>query len=59
LTAVTPQPDGPHVGTTTTRAPNTPMHLVIQTETSTDGTVPADSAAGKFKIDWLAVYTPA
>jgi beta-glucanase (GH16 family) len=56
---VTFQLDGQTVGTTTTRVPNTPMHLVIQTETSTDGTVPTNSAAGNVQIDWLAVYTPA
>src|SRR5450631_4444417 len=50
------QLDGRTIGTSTTRVPNTPMHLVIQAETSTDGSVPAPSAAGNFQIDWLVVY---
>jgi hypothetical protein len=50
------QLDGRTVGTSTTRIPNTPMHLVIQTETSTDGSVPTASAAGNVQIDWVVVY---
>jgi beta-glucanase (GH16 family) len=50
------QLDGRTIGTTTTRVPNTRMHLVIQAETSTDGSVPTPSAAGNFQIDWLVVY---
>lgn len=53
---VTLQLDGRTIGTTRTRIPNTPMHLVIQAETSTDGTVPSAAAAGNFQIDWLVVY---
>ncbi len=53
---VTFQLDGRTVGTTTTRIPNTPMHLVIQSETSIGSPPPANSAAGNIQIDWLAVY---
>jgi len=53
---VTLQLDGRTVGTTRNRIPDTPMHLVIQAETATDGTVPSPSAAGNFQIDWLVVY---
>lgn len=53
---ITFQLDGRTVGTTTVRIPDTPMHLVIQAETSTGGPVPAASAAGNVQIDWLAVY---
>ena len=53
---VTLQLDGRTIGATRTRIPNTPMHLVIQAETSTDGTVPGPRAAGNFQIDWLVVY---
>lgn len=56
---VTFQLDGKTVGTATTRIPNTPMHWVIQTETSIGGAPPANSAAGNVQIDWIAVYTPA
>jgi hypothetical protein len=55
---VTFQLDGKPVGTTTTRVPNTPMHWVIQTETSIGGAPPANSAAGNVQIDWVAVYAP-
>ena len=56
---VTFQLDGTTVGTVTTRIPDTPMHLVIQTETWTSGPAPTSAAAGNVQIDWLAVYTPA
>jgi hypothetical protein len=29
---------------------------VLQTETATDGQVPADSTAGHVLIDWVSVY---
>jgi hypothetical protein len=55
--------DGVQIGalTDTTKIPATPMHYVLQTETSTypAGTVPADSTAGQVQIDWVAVYSPA
>jgi beta-glucanase (GH16 family) len=54
--AVTFQLDGRTVGTTRIRIPNTPMHLVIQSETSIGGPPPANSAAGNIQIDWLAIY---
>jgi hypothetical protein len=47
------------VGTSTSRIPNTPMHWVLQTETSLSGSAPSDSAAGNVQIDWVAVYRPA
>jgi len=51
--------DGALVGHSTSRVPNTPMHWVIQTETSlSSGCVPADSTAGHVLIDWVAVYVP-
>jgi hypothetical protein len=56
---VTFQLDRQTVGTTTTRLPDTPMHLVIQAEASTGRSAPATAAAGKVQIDWLAMYTPA
>ena len=51
--------DGQLIGSTTNRVPDSPMHLVIQTETATDGTTPADSTQGHVLIDWVAIYTPA
>jgi len=56
---ITFQLDGRTVYTSTTRVPDTPMHLVIQAETWTSGPAPADSANGKVQIDWLTVYRPA
>jgi hypothetical protein len=53
---VTLQLDGRTIGVSRTRVPDTPMHLVIQAETYTDGTIPPPGAAGNVQIDWLAVY---
>jgi beta-glucanase (GH16 family) len=50
--------DGVVIGKSTSAIPDTPMHMVLQTETSTDGTVPADSTAGHVHVDWFAAYTP-
>jgi len=50
------QLDGRTIGVTRARIPNTPMHLVIQAETSIGGPVPRPNAAGNFQIDWIAVY---
>lgn len=46
--------DGVVVGSTTDRVPNTPMHWVLQTETTRWG--PRDTAAGNLQIDWITVY---
>jgi hypothetical protein len=40
----------------TNRIPTTPMHLVMQFETSTDGVVPADATQGYVQIAWLQVW---
>jgi hypothetical protein len=55
--AVTFYLDGQVIGQTTSNVPNTPMHWVLQTETSTYGVVPTDTAAGNVQIDWVAVYS--
>ena len=47
--------DGAVIGRSTSRIPNTPMHWVLQTETSLT-TAPSDTAAGHVQIDWVAVY---
>jgi hypothetical protein len=47
--------DGAEVGRTTERIPNTPMHWVLQTETSLK-MVPADSTRGNVQIDWAAAW---
>jgi len=47
------------VGQSTSRLPSTAMHWVLQTETTLDGSIPSDSAAGHVLVDWVAVYTPA
>jgi beta-glucanase (GH16 family) len=51
--------DGTVIGTSTSNIPSTPMHWVLQSETTTDGLVPSDTTAGNIQIDWVAVYTPA
>ena len=48
--------DGRIVGQTRKRIPNTPMHWVLQTETSC---WPAAATAGHVRIDWVAIYRPA
>ena len=47
--------DGIEVGRTTERVPNTPMHWVLQTETTVSGPTPL-STAGNVEIDWVAVW---
>ena len=56
-TGITFYLDGQVIGTSTAHIPNTPMHWVIQTETSTDGTVPSSTAAGNVQIDWVAAWS--
>jgi chitodextrinase len=48
--------DGAVIGTSTSRVPNTPMHWVIQTETSLD-CEPTEAMSGHVLIDWVAVYS--
>ena len=55
--AVTFYLDGQVIGCSTSNIPNTPMHWVIQTETSTFGVVPSDSTAGNVQVDWVAAYS--
>ena len=38
------------------RIPDTPMHLCLQAETSTDGETPAAGAIAHILIDWVVVY---
>ena len=47
--------DGIEVGRTTERVPNSPMHWVLQTETSIKKATPADSS-GTLEIDWVSVW---
>jgi Glycosyl hydrolases family 16/Bacterial Ig domain len=47
--------DGAEVGRTTERIPNTPMHWVLQTETSIK-VATADSTRGNVQIDWVAAW---
>lgn len=55
--AVTFYLDGKVIGKSTSRIPNTPMHWVLQTETSTYGVVPSNSTAGNVQVDWVAAYS--
>jgi beta-glucanase (GH16 family) len=50
--------DGQLIGQSTNRIPNTPMHLVMQTE-ALSGPLPSTSANGHVYIDWVAAYEPA
>ena len=60
LTAITLQLDGRNFGTTTSRIPDTPMHLVIQIKTTADSVVIlSDSAAGSIRLGWMTADTPA
>ncbi len=47
--------DGQVIGTSTNRIPNTPMHYVIQNETSFSGE-PTNAAVGGIEIDWVALW---
>lgn len=48
--------DGVVIASVTERVPNTPMHWVLQTETTLTSTVPPVSAAGNVQIDWVAAW---
>jgi beta-glucanase (GH16 family) len=48
--------NGKIIGTSTQHIPDTPMHWVLQTETATDGTIPAASTAGHVDVAWVSVY---
>jgi beta-glucanase (GH16 family) len=49
--------DGKVVGTSTKLVPSKPMHWVLQTETSLDGTTPSNAASGHVRVDWVTAYT--
>ena len=48
--------DDEEVGVCTTRVPNTPMHWVLQTETSLTTTYPDPAVQGDVLIDWVAIW---
>ena len=49
--------DGRSIGKSTSRVPNTAMHLVMQFETNLDGYVPDPAVAGRVQIDYLRVWS--
>ncbi len=52
--------DGTLISQSTKYIPDTPMHWVLQTETSTTlGVIPSGSTEGHVLIAWVAVYAPA
>jgi hypothetical protein len=52
--------DGQVVAVTRGRVPNTPMHVVIQVETATQGLPPPPATSqGNVQFAWITVYTPA
>jgi beta-glucanase (GH16 family) len=54
---VTAYVDGHLVATSTTQAPSTPLHLLLQTEASSYGPQAAPGAVMKIDVDWVVVYT--
>ena len=48
--------DGVVIERVTERVPNTPMHWVLQTETTLTSTKPPVTAAGNVQIDWVAAW---
>lgn len=53
--AVTFLLDGVAIGESTRSIPDTPMHWVLQPETSLQGPPPAPTAAGDVEIDWVSI----
>jgi hypothetical protein len=49
--------DGRPIGRSTTHVPDTPMHWVLQTNTSSH-VLPGDTQAGHVQMDWAAAYVP-
>jgi len=48
--------DGQVLRTYTGSLPPGPMYYVLQTETATEGSLPADSVFGHVLIDWVSIY---
>ncbi|QWZ06994.1 family 16 glycosylhydrolase [Nocardioides panacis] len=48
--------DGKRIGRSRKWVPREPMHWVLQTETSTDGSIPADSTRGHLYVDWAVAW---
>lgn len=51
--------DGKIYGTSTTRTPIAPMHLVLQTETNIGGIQPKQSDSGYVYVDHVSIWEPA
>ncbi len=51
--------DGHCIGVDRHQVPSTPMHLVIQAETQTQGGTPPSNASGNVQVNWLTIDTPA
>ena len=47
--------DGALIGSSTKRVPNTPMHMVLQTETKLGGTVP-NNTSGNVQVDRITIW---
>ena len=50
--------DGHLVGTVTDRIPDTPMHFLLQTETTTDQRPLRTSVPAHVQFHWVAIYAP-
>jgi hypothetical protein len=49
--------DGRVVGRSVAHIPDTPMHWVLQTETSTYGVAPSPGAIANVQVDWAVAYS--
>jgi hypothetical protein len=48
--------DGKVIGTSTKLVPSKPMHWVMQTETTLNGSAPSNAASGHVRVDWVTAY---
>ena len=51
--------DGVSIGKSTSRVPETPMHLVLQFETQLTQVKPDPSVSGYVEVDHLTLWVPA
>jgi hypothetical protein len=50
--------DGRTLGTKTVGVPDTPMHWVLQVETSEEGPAADSAVSGHVQVDWVKAYAP-
>jgi hypothetical protein len=57
-TGISFQLDDRVIGTAVARLPDTPMHMILQAETSIGGPPTTNAPAGNIQVDWLTIDTP-